>query len=275
MRDRLIIKAEARRLVQQGHVSPILATAVVLAVCFVLDRLVDLTEGGSLFATFQYDWAYLQAVSSGDLDSIQAVLDLAPQATVTSLALTIAVSLFTAVLSGGYCLFCLDILHRREAALSTLMDGLGSAGRLIWCNILIAVKIALWTMLGMVPVLVLGSLFFTPTGIVLASVLAAAPGIIAAYRYRFAIYNVLTDPGLSASRAIALSCEQTQGIKWTLFVLDLSFIGWSLLSALTLGLLDLWVMPYKTLCDLSYFEDARQRLGGGDWDGSQDWNQRQ
>ena len=154
MRDRLIIKAEARRLVQQGHVSPILATAVVLAVCFVLDRLVDLAEGGSLFATFQYDWAYLQAVSSGDLDSIQAVLDLAPQATVTSLALTIAVSLFTAVLSGGYCLFCLDILHRREAALSTLMDGLGSAGRLIWCNILIAVKIALWTMLGMVPVLV-------------------------------------------------------------------------------------------------------------------------
>ena len=58
-------------------------------------------------------------------------------------------------------------------------------------------------------------------------------------------------------------------------MLDLSFIGWSLLSALTLGLLDLWVMPYKTLCDLSYFEDARQRLGGGDWDGSQGWNQRQ
>ena len=44
MRDRLIIKAEARRLVQQGHVSPILATAVVLAVCFVLGLLITIAE---------------------------------------------------------------------------------------------------------------------------------------------------------------------------------------------------------------------------------------
>lgn len=239
MGNRVIIKAEARRHIQQGRVSPILASAVVLLIGFVLDRAVDLAEGGSLFASYSYDWAYYQAVVSGDIGSLQAILDLVPEPTITSLSLSVAVTLFTIVLNGGYYLFCLDILHGRETPLSTLMDGLGFAGRLIWCNILVGVKIALWSML----------FFF--------------PGLIAAYRYRFAVYNVLTDPDLSAGQAIALSCEQTRGMKWELFVLDLSFLGWNLLSSLTFGLLNLWVSPYMTLCDLSYFEDARQRLGGG------------
>ena len=30
-----------------------------------------------------------------------------------------------------------------------------------------------------------------------------------------------------------------------LFVLDLSFIGWSMLSALTMGLLNIWLTPYN------------------------------
>ena len=58
MRNRVVIKAEARRLIQQGHVSPILAMAVVLVIGFALDRLLDLVEGGSLFASYQYRWAY-------------------------------------------------------------------------------------------------------------------------------------------------------------------------------------------------------------------------
>lgn len=271
MRNRVIIKAEARRHIRQGRISPVLASAAVLAVCFALDRLVDMAEGGSPFAAYQYNWAYYQAAVSGDLDSLQAVLDMAPQPTMASLAMSIAAGLFTMVLNSGYYLFCMDILHGREAPLSVLLDGLGSAGRVIWCHILMTVKLLLWMMLGMVPVMLLGMLIFTYTGIILASMLAVIPMLIAIYRYRFAIYNVLTDPGLSAGQAIARSCQQTQGMKWELFVLDLSFIGWSLLSSITLGLLDIWVLPYRTLCDLSYFEDARQRLDGGS--GEQSWSQ--
>ena len=96
------------------------------------------------------------------------------------------------------------------------------------------------------------------------------PRIIAAYRYRFATYNLLVDPSLSASEAIRLNCEQTRGMKWDLFVLDLSFIGWSILASLTLGLLNIWLLPYMTLCDLAYFEESQRRLGrrsGAGWVG--------
>ena len=125
----------------------------------------------------------------------------------------------------------------RQMPVSTLMDGLGLAGKLIWCSILTYIKVFLWSLL-----------FFIP-------------GIIAAYRYRFAVYNLLVDPSLSVSEAIRLSCQQTSGMKGALFVLDLSFIGWSLLSSLTAGILSIWLLPYMVLCDLAYFEEGQRRLG--------------
>ena len=103
--------------------------------------------------------------------------------------------------------------------------------------------------------------------IFLWSLLFFVPGVIAAYRYRFAVYNVLTDSSLSASEAIKLSCQQTNGIKGELFILDLSFIGWSILSSITLGILNIWLQPYMTLCDLAYFEDAQLRLGRSPYGG--------
>ena len=45
-----------------------------------------------------------------------------------------------------------------------------------------------------------------------------------------------------------MSKQMTSGFKWSLFVLELSFIGWAILAVCTLGLLDLFfVTPYLTL----------------------------
>ena len=46
-----------------------------------------------------------------------------------------------------------------------------------------------------------------------------------------------------------------------LFVLDLSFIGWEIVSNFTYGLLNIWLMPYKTLAELAYFEEGQRRMG--------------
>ncbi len=151
--------------------------------------------------------------------------------------LSLLVGLFVTVLDGGYYIYHMGIRQGQEMPYSSLVDGLSVAGRLIWCSILMGIKIALWSMLFVIP------------------------GIVAAYRYRFAIYNVLTDSSLTGNQAIKLSCEQTQGMKGQLFVLDLSFIGWDILSTITAGILDIWVMPYKTQCDLAYFEAAQSNLG--------------
>ena len=239
MRNRIDIKLESKQIIRAARVSPLVMTAIVMAVVFVLDRVVDLVEGGSLFYTYTLDWEYFQAALQGDIYAMDMLLDTLPESTASSFFFSTLVSLFTVVLNGGYYIYCMGVRRGAEMPYATLLDGLSVAGKLIWCWLQMTVKIFLWTMLFIVP------------------------GIIASYRYRFAYYNILSDDSLSAGDAIRLSCRQTNGIKGDLFCLDLSFIGWSILASLTMGLLNIWVTPYRTLCDLAYFEGAQQRLGQG------------
>lgn len=82
--------------------------------------------------------------------------------------------------------------------------------------------------------------------IFLWSLLFLIPGVIKHYSYRMVPYILADDPEIGAMDAITLSRQMMDGHKWNTFVLDLSFLGWDLLSALTLGLLGVfYVNPYK------------------------------
>ena len=148
--------------------------------------------------------------------------------------ITILVSLITCVLSAGYILFCMGVRQGEDMPFSTLLDGFGFAGKVIWLNILMYIYIFLWSMLFVIP------------------------GIVAAYRYRFALYNLMENPELTASQAIALSKMQTFGMKGQLLMLDLSFFGWAILTALTAGILSIWLTPYMQLADLGYYEVGKE-----------------
>lgn len=77
------------------------------------------------------------------------------------------------------------------------------------------------------------------------SLLFVIPGIVKGYAYSMADYIIYENPNISANEALRLSQELTRGAKGDLFVLDLSFLGWHFLSALTLGILGiLYVNPY-------------------------------
>lgn len=76
------------------------------------------------------------------------------------------------------------------------------------------------------------------------SLLLIIPGIVMAYAYSMVPYLLSENPGLDYRRAIALSKDMTEGHKWDIFVLDLSFIGWYLLGGLACGIGTLFVNPY-------------------------------
>jgi len=60
-----------------------------------------------------------------------------------------------------------------------------------------------------------------------------------------------------------MSKAQTAGFKGTLFVLDLSFLGWSILCWLTLGILNIWIAPYKEQANVGYFQEIKKVKGIG------------
>lgn len=77
------------------------------------------------------------------------------------------------------------------------------------------------------------------------TLLLIIPGIIKSYAYRMVPYILADNPSIGYNRAIELSNEMTNGEKWDIFVLDLSFIGWYLLGSLALFIGTLFVNPYS------------------------------
>lgn len=87
------------------------------------------------------------------------------------------------------------------------------------------------------------------------SLLLIVPGIIKAFAYSQAFFLINDDEKLDPKAALAKSETMMNGHKGELFVLQLSFIGWGILSALTLGIGYLWLMPYMMTTFANYYQD--------------------
>lgn len=91
------------------------------------------------------------------------------------------------------------------------------------------------------------------------SMLFVVPGIVKGYSYSLAMYIKSENPNIPASKAIELSTRMTNGHKMDLFVLDMSFIGWAILSAFTLNILGiLYVIPYQYASKAFAYEEIKE-----------------
>ena len=104
-----------------------------------------------------------------------------------------------------------------------------------------------------------GLRFMTSLLIFLWMLLFIIPGIIAAYRYALAPYLMAENPNMGVMEAISRSKELMAGNKWRLFCLHLSFIGWGLLCAFTLGIGYLWLMPYCNAAETAFYLEVTGR----------------
>ena len=89
------------------------------------------------------------------------------------------------------------------------------------------------------------------------SLLFLIPGIIKGYAYAMTPFILAEHPELTASRAIELSEQMMDGHKAELFILDFSFIGWSLLAALTMNLGYLLLNPYENAAHAAFYRQLQ------------------
>lgn len=97
--------------------------------------------------------------------------------------------------------------------------------------------------------------------IVLWSLLFVIPGIIKSYSYAACFYIKQACPSMTAQECITKSREIMNGHKGELFVLDLSFIGWWILSTLTAGIGLIWLIPYIQVTKANYFVNLLRENG--------------
>ena len=92
------------------------------------------------------------------------------------------------------------------------------------------------------------------------TLLLIVPGIIKAFSY------ALVDLLLADSKYNDLECkdilkksqEMMNGHKMDLFIFELSFIGWHILAIFTLGLLEIWIIPYYTTAKYKFLDDIKK-----------------
>ena len=112
------------------------------------------------------------------------------------------------------------------------------------------------------------TIFLRDLYIFLWSLLLIIPGIVKAYEYMMVPYLLSEDPSMPTEEAFARSKAMMDGEKWNVFVLDLSFLGWNILGACTLGILTVfYVAPYQYLTHAALYGALKQKMMRMGYDG--------
>ncbi len=212
MLDRSLLKADARRAMKGRNPSVYLVTLAMIGIQYVLSWLSTKLQLGGMNVE-----DYIEAVLSG----------YAPVMSPIASIVDFAMSLMLAVLTAGYAYYALRVSRGQEAGFGELFDGFGIFFKIIGLNIVMGVFIALWGLLLIVP------------------------GIVAAYRYSMALFILMDDPDTPIMECIRRSKEITRGHKGQLFVLELSFIGWTLLCIIPF--VSIFVNPYYQITRANYY----------------------
>ena len=122
---------------------------------------------------------------------------------------------------GGYRFFILN--QTAQPGIGTLLDGFRSGH---YVNIVL-------------------TMFLRDLFTALWSLLLVVPGIVKHYEYLMVPYIIAENPAMDYKEAFQISKQMMDGEKMEAFIMDLSFLGWDILSAVTCGLLAIfYVNPY-------------------------------
>lgn len=104
------------------------------------------------------------------------------------------------------------------------------------------------------------TLFLRSLFIGIASIFLFIPGIYLSQCFRLVPYILEDNPEMGTMDVLKESTRLMNGHKWAAFVLDLSFIGWLILSAITAGVLYVfYVGPYIYSTDAVLYRTISRR----------------
>ena len=182
--------------------------------------------GNFVLITFVYGFIIgITQILSGDKDS-PAILHL----------IGLVLFILALPLTWGFQTLFLGAVRGGEATAKDMFEGYNKElfSRVLTTTLLYYVYVFLWSMLLLIP------------------------GCIKAYSYAMTPFILKDNPEMKNNAAIEESMRMMDGHKLELFLLDLSFIGWALLSLLTCGIGFLWLTPYMNMARVNFYEDLKK-----------------
>ena len=138
----------------------------------------------------------------------------------------------------GFAIVMLGVFKGKEIDFGVLFEGFQDYGRIFVTKLLQSIYTLLWMLLLVVP------------------------GIIKSYSYAMTDYILKEEPEMKNNAAIEKSMAMMENNKMKLFMLDLSFIGWAILSLFTFGIGFFFLQPYVQIARAAFYEDLKAQQGG-------------
>lgn len=182
--------------------------------------------GNFVAITFVYGFIIgITQILSGDKDS-PAILHL----------IGLVLFILALPLTWGYQTLFLGAVRGGEATAKDMFEGYNKElfSRVLTTTLLYYVYVFLWSLLLLIP------------------------GCIKSYSYAMTPYILKDNPEMKNNAAIEESMRMMDGHKLELFLLDLSFIGWAILSILTCCIGFLWLVPYMNMARVNFYEDLKK-----------------
>jgi len=209
----------------------------------------DGNSGGAGSLNYQFDESDLEMLEGTDLgilvenfsnyvsEHLVEILTVIGVFSVIGLVVSIAMFCLGSIVRLGYTKFNLELTDRAPINIGTLFSYFKHAKNAILTNLLQALYVFLW------------------------SLLCVIPGIIAEYNYAMTPYILAEDPHLTPKEALAKSKEMMYGHRLEYFLLNLSFIGWSLLAVLSCGIGFIWLVPYMNAANAEFYREISYTKG--------------
>lgn len=170
------------------------------------------------------------------MEQVLAVLGIAlPVILIISMVMLVVSLILGGVMDLGTARYNLNLIDRREAEFADLFSGFPQFAQALLMNV------------------ISGFLIF------LGMLLFLVPGVILTYSFALAPYILSEDPNCTGWEALQRSRAMMKGHKLELFWLELTFIGWEILAAFTLGIGSLFLNPYKAAARASFFRDLQNQ----------------
>ncbi|MDO4293936.1 MAG: DUF975 family protein [Eubacteriales bacterium] len=239
--NRALLKEDAKNAMRTANPHPVLTTLVFLTVQLAAQIVLSVVAFIFAFSSIGIAVTALISNSYGYYSDTYAPVSAA--GAIIYFIAAVVVALLVGTIQFGYFVYSLKIFKQEETGVGELFGYFPMLLKIFGLTLWMGLFIFLW------------------------SCLCYIPGIIAALRYSQAFFILAENPDKSIRECVNESKMMMSGRLWEYFVLQLSFILWYLLSAVTCGIASLYVMPYVTITNAGYYlslkpEDTYQNYEG-------------
>lgn len=262
---RVLIKANAKERLKSNNSNPYLGTLIIAAVMIgivilaIISIAVPLVMGVLMQAQSEYNPMGAILIMGGNISNT---------------ILNIIMPILFSILMIGFGWYTFKIYRGEENRYRDIFSGFSVRGLWIFCSNFLAgffegILALVVTLIVMVPVMIIifskiiinmgdAEVLMIIFTAMIAIWILSIPVYIIAYGLRLINYIMYDDSKINAFNVLFKSWKMMKGHKWELFKLDLTFIGWYIITVITLGIAGIYTMPYFYTVYAGFYEEIKK-----------------